>query len=418
MVIPNRILCLLLALASVLISDAQNFELEQLRQELESQDSLATAKRSGLISLGFSVELGSNSVRNDLIGGLYRGEFLSQEVRQNSSDAINESGIAGMELSADIRYTMFDSLFSKPYLGSMLSFGQRNMLGVRFQKELFDLTFFGNAPYENQEVQIGPSAAEQQVFQKLGWGFVNLKKRFSLLFSVVKGQTLQHVDLTDASIFTATDGRYLDVDLQGDYLVSDSSNTGFSALNGIGFNIDIAKAFSLKRWRLEAVLSDFGVIAWNRNTRKLSADSAYTYRGIQIENILDLNDLVVSEQTAYDTIGLERSYSSVLRLTPFQIRARMSQSKDPQQWNLWLDARYRYLAGYLPRIEAGTNKQFGSTMLSGSLIYGGFSGVRAALGASRQFGSTQLNVQASNLPGPLSGAGNGLGLFFYLSHRL
>ena len=145
-----RITFLFLGLFSVCIAFAQADEWQRalVAPHALPTDSLGAARTaySGFVALSTSAEIGSNALRNDLFTGILRGEFLSRELRQASSDNITDVARAGLLIDHQLRVVFRDSLFGKPHLLSAIQIGHTNAVGVAFEQELYDLTFFGNKP--------------------------------------------------------------------------------------------------------------------------------------------------------------------------------------------------------------------------------------------------------------------------------
>lgn len=385
-----------------------------------SDSTLAAFQKDNVLLLDGNYHFGSTALSNDLVLGLLRAEFISRDVRERNSDAISGTADVGQSISADIKYVLKDTLFGKPRLRSMLHAGHRNLTGISFTKELFDLTFFGNKPFENQEVDIAPTMAEQQAFQKFGWGVMDDSTLSWIAISFVKGQRLQYVDIEKAAIFTANDGRYIDAQLQGEYVLSDTANNTFGAFNGAGAAVDLELNRGVNwiddGW-ISLSIQDLGVVSWNNNTQKLTSDSLYRYEGIEVSNVLDLDGVVIGDNAIQDTLGLRFKKESDVRPLPGFIRLAIS-GRLNTNITAELSASYRYIAGFTPLVALHGYYSLSTRTRTGLLLsYGGFNEFRAGVAfESIVANKVYLKAVAANLPGPVSdqakGAEFGFGLGF------
>jgi hypothetical protein len=391
---------LLLPLAAV----AQDFFLlDSVHKALEGR---------GFVRLEADYEYGSTTIHNDLMLGLIQAEFISRETRMRSSDAIDGSGVAGQSMGIDLCYMLHDSLFGRNHLRSQLHIGHRDMIGVSFDKELFDIAFFGNKQFEDVPVNVAPSAGEQQTFQKVGWGIVDERTLSSASISFVRGQRLQHIDLEKAVLLTTTDGRRIDAEIQGKYMLSDTADGPAAAFNGAGAAIDIAinrPVNWLKSGWLSIQIADAGFVSWNKNTLSLDKDTSYSYDGILVENLFDLDGLVLGENAIRDTLGLNFEKGTKTRLMPFLASIGLSTAVS-DRIHLEVSGQYRYLKGYTPQVRLNSHYQLGPFSRGSLLItYGGFTGLRAGIGYEALI-AERLFVRAAipNIPGPLSDSAKGM----------
>ncbi|MCB0795471.1 MAG: hypothetical protein KDB88_12100, partial [Flavobacteriales bacterium] len=210
----------------------------------------------------------ASTLYNDLLQGLTSGGFIDREVRQRSADALDDLNRAGQEISLRTTFISGDSLFGQAGLQWLVSAAHKDLLGVRFGRDVYTLTFFGNAPFEGEQADLGGSAFEHQIFQSLGGGLHWAKTGSWVRLDVLKGQLLDAINLKDATLFTAVDGRSLDGTVRGDLYRSDPERTGFGAFNGWGLALSFSRTAVLKSLskrsvhRFTARVDDLGFIRW------------------------------------------------------------------------------------------------------------------------------------------------------------
>ncbi len=371
----------------------------------------AQAKASAWVQLNGSAEIGSNSLRNDLLLGLTRAEFITREVRIDNLNAIGRTGRVGQASSVSLQVTCGDSLFGRPHWRSQWTAGASSVLGVEFNDALFEMTFFGNKPFENTTVDLGPARFEQQVYQKIGWGIVDSRTLSALRFSLVKGQRLQDVDIEQANVFTATDGRLIDASIQGTYQRSDTSDNSFSAFNGLGAALDFQlnrKIALINSGWISIQVQDLGVTVWNENTILSEQDSSVSFDGIGVANIFDLDNVLIGEDAILDTLGIATEKSRIVKALPFLVSVSVSDQLT-EHFSLEAKVQYRFITGYRPRASVQGNYWFNENTRAGiEVAYGGFNDLRAGLSFDVLFGnSVIIGITVPNLPGPLSDQSSG-----------
>ncbi|MBK9195834.1 MAG: hypothetical protein IPO17_12855 [Flavobacteriales bacterium] len=174
----------------------------------------------------------SNSLRNELVKGLWRGDVLSEELRKTTQDELKGNNRAGFAVDFRATYTWGDSLFGDGSVCPMISVAHHDVMGMRFADDLYSLTFFGNAAYENGTASLGGTAFTSMTYQTFGFGFQHTESESYLRLELVNGQRMNSADLRQADLFTATDGRFLQLDLDGSYARSDTGRSGFGTSSG------------------------------------------------------------------------------------------------------------------------------------------------------------------------------------------
>ena len=359
----------------------------------------------------------SNVLYNDLVMGMYRGGALSDELRRRTLDVLGSGNRAGYELDATATYAWGDSLFGRSGLRPRFSLGYRNFLGMRFASDAFALSFFGNGAFEGRTAHMGPSAFEQIDYQTISFGVEDSRTGSFLELGVVNGRALNTGQIHTADLYTAMDGRYLELGLDGNYQRSDTGNTGFS--NGIGAVLSMQWRKPLQLFRsseaLSITLTDLGFIAWNQNSLSVTKDSTIRYEGFEVSGILDLDDLILNESTLQDSLGLGYSKGGFLRMLPAKVGAKLEFGKLHKLHSAFQRSAYsvtvnhRLLPGYVPYAAVDRNFAFSDCFLvQVGAAYGGFGEFRAQLGVEAFLGNhVGIRIGTPNLIGLASDQARG-----------
>jgi hypothetical protein len=352
----------------------------------------------------------SNVLFNDLVLGLYRGGTIDRDVRQHSMDAIDGNGRAGYELGGRISYAWGDSLFGHASWQPRVSASYRMAMGMRFTEDIYHLTFFGNADLVDQTAHLGPSRFEQVTYRTVGFGIQDKRSGTYLEVALVSGQALNAADIRKADLYTAPDGRYLDLQLDGDYWASDTSGQGLGRSNGFGAAVNLQWNKEVRMFGDPATLSlglrDLGAIAWNRNSVRANRDSIIHFEGIRVDDILDLDGLVVDRTSFQDSLGLGYTTGTYWRALPAQFAAQLNfghllgQEGSIPRYAYQLTVDQHYLPGYVPRAVVDRNFMLSNALCAGvGLGYGGFGTLRLRAGLDVQAGIVRVQLQTANVVG-------------------
>lgn len=359
----------------------------------------------------------SNVIYNDLVMGIHRGGFLDAEVRERTQDALGQNNRAGFELGASATYAWGRGFAGRAQWRPRFSVGYRQMLGMRFAEDSYALAFFGNAHLEERTAHLGPSTFEQTAFQLISFGVENTRTGSFLELGVVNGTALNAGDVRTADLYTAGDGRYLELALDGNYQRSDTGNTGFSRGLGAGMNAQWRAPIDLfgLPGHLALSVADLGFIAWNANSLSVDKDTLIRYEGIAVSGILDLDDLILNENTLQDSMVLGYERGSHVRLLPARVEAMLQLGELRHkhrafQRSAWsIAVGHRLLPGYIPHARATWNLMLtkGLMMQLGG-AYGGFGTLRGGVGIECFLGEhVAVRIDSPNVIGLASDQARG-----------
>ncbi len=302
----------------------------------------------------------SNVLRNELVMGLWRGESLGRDLRQRSQRTSQAANRAGYVIESRMSYAWGDALFGDPSMRPRLSVSYADVMGLRYADDLYNVTFFGNANYENRIAELGPAMLEQVRYQTFGFGFEDKASRSFFLLQLVNGQRLTAANLRQADLFTGTDGRYLRLDVDGDFARSDTAGNAFSNGIGLAISAEVDHAFTLCKRPAQFIVGvyDLGAIAWNGNSLRVPKDSTILYDGIRVENVIDLEGLVVGQDGLQDTLGLGYERGGFLRPLPARVLARL-RVEATDRIGITAQVEIRALPGFLPRALLAGDHRFG-----------------------------------------------------------
>lgn len=358
-----------------------------------------------------SYVLDANSLYNELLLGLRRGDLITRETRQRSADAMAGKERAGQ--SALMRITWVDRapLSSRHAFRLLVSTSVQDHLGIRFTPDAYGLTFFGNAPYEDNTASLSGCGLEQQRFRTLGAGLHLPASGSWLRLDLVLGRSLSAIRLDEADLYTAPDGRLLDARVKGSWARSDTTPLGFWDADGVGASISMAHTWRLgpghdDRHTIHLRVDDLGMIRWNAASARATKDTTLLFEGIRVENLFDLPELALGRDQVLDTLGLALTPGAFWRMMPFQALLRQD-VRVAHAWTAAWQLSQRALLGHAPMVQVEGGRLLGQRggVMAATLRYGGLGGLRVGLRGTVPVGGRLLtHMEIPNITGLLGGA--------------
>ncbi|MBK7298267.1 MAG: hypothetical protein IPI91_17265 [Flavobacteriales bacterium] len=380
-----------------------------------------TERYKNRIQLTGDFDYNANSLLNELPLALLQGGYIDRVLRQRSLDAVRkkDNNRAGYVLSTRLSWKGQNWFLGHRNWRPLISFSHQDQMGLKFADDLFDVTFFGNASFEGQRADLGPTAYKQTRFQTAGFGIQFRETASYVRLDIVNGQSLTDINAKWAGLFTGEDGRILRATINGKFLQSDTAGSELGRKNGLGAAVSGGWSTELQRTELRTFLAfeviNLGFVHWNGNAVNLEKDTVILYDGIRVTNILDLDNALTGTAQLQDTFGLSYRTEGTTTLLPFQIRGAITTQLNAR-WTGTFTLDQRYLPGYVPQISASSTRRLGAHALLGmSISYGGFGGLRVGLASKIRIGQHVLvTVGTPHLPGFLMGSMRGAGAQFGL----
>jgi len=367
---------------------AQNFLPEYVKYDTVQKMTLRTAAH-------FNYQ--SSSIPNYFSSYFLNGGKISATDKDNVSGGLKNSNAVGAEEVFSIRFTDFSSHpFGDKLWGYYLNVEHQDHIAMNFSKNLYDLVFYGNAPYVGETLNLVPANFSRYTFQKFGFGLIESTTGSSFGVSVVKGQSFSFMDFSKGDFFTDDSTANISFDYAANIARSDTNKTKWSSFNGIGLSIDFAWNFKIGRdsilpdlLNLQLRVQNAGFISWNNSSLNYTADTTVNYNGFSVNNILKPEQgLITGSTDLKDSLNIDFKKKKFTNFLPADFL--LGNYINPLK-GYWLKpmygVRYKLMEGYklMPylgacmRVAKRTNVQ-----LSGS--YGGFGGFRVGLRFETQFG--------------------------------
>ncbi len=378
------------------------------------------ATRMHRITLDAWADYNSSSVYNELPWAIYQGGFISRDLRERSREALQSRNSAGYDVGARFSWVGGDSLFGRARMRPMVSVAYRNVLGVSFTRDVYDLAFFGNAHFEDLTADLAPSAHAQMTWQSFGFGIQDAANRSFFRVDVLRGRAFNASDIRQALFYTAPDGRSLQLVSDAAYWRTDTAGSGEQHTNGMGVSLsgrlNVSRSIANRNAEISLQIEDAGFMHWDPNSLQINRQEATEFEGLSVENVFDLGELLVGEEQLLDTLGLRYERGSYTTLMPMRAALSMELALD-RHWKAGVQVDHRYLPGYRPQVMLSASRRLGNRVLLGaSATYGGFGVLRFGLASRLRIGELMLlELGTTHAPGFFMGNTRGAGAYASLS---
>ncbi len=353
----------------------------------------------------------SNAISASFVNAFYQGQFINTGLINKVSGNLAAENRMGAEFNAAAFYSYQpDSLSKFSKFGFFFSIQDRNHADINFPKDLFNLLFYGNKSFEGQTAYLNNfnlHILQYQQFQvgitcKIGHSGIS----YGIGLSALNGQQYQNITASKAELFTSTGGQYIDLNSNISYQQSDISRSNLGSNSGAGFGMDayLVLPIFIRQNRSEKFtveLRDFGMIAWNKSSRTATADSAYHYDGVAVNNILDLNNSAFGKANSDSILKKAIKFNSGKITSPLPTVIHINSLSTFGKWQLSKGLRYMFNANY--RLNAYLTANYYLTkklMLSLGASYGGYSLFNVNTGIAVDFGKgCILRLYSNNIEG-------------------
>lgn len=328
----------------------------------------------------------SNGIPSELTNHFIFPEFITEETKQNAYDKLQTKNIFGgaFEYGAEIIFSP-DSNWQAD--GSHLSFGFRNQIltSGSLGSDAFRLLFGGNAAFADQTVDLSGIEYYSMHFETYEFGYLKTapKSMFSIRFGLVRARSYNHLSTRNSSIFTSSDGSFLDLSWNGSLSSSSESSNQWKNAPSLGASLNMEFTQSIgSKWLLRERLNDFGFVSLNSATQLYQFDTSLVFTGIQLGNILDINDstIVVGDSLAQVLRGQDIRGTSMIAL-PVKFELELTRLFR-NNWLAGASVSYRYLPGMQPLGTITIGKLFANhRSVRLNISYGGFGKLQTSISA-------------------------------------
>ena len=348
------------------------------------------------LSLQSDLNLNANGLTNDFIRQYYIGNFLDTELKTKNLDRLKtRNNLLGYNWTIQL---LLNIPSKRKGLSYFASFGNYNYNEICYDKNFYQLMFFGNKELVDQDVPLDNQSYKLLKFQQIKGGIVktwfkqNKVNVLSAGLGINNGQALLSYDIPQASFFTQDNAEYITLDMQMNMQRSDTLSSKFGAENGLGLSVDLSFYHRDANNSFEISLENLGFITWNKYSQSYKKDTLINFDGFEIKNLFDLQS-ETTEGITGDSILNEFGFSNQQGRFSTMIPMKGQINYTRFLWNNRISLsisliNYHFLRSFpLLRFEPTYCARFSRWKLSISpnLQYGGYGKLNLGMGLSASF---------------------------------
>lgn len=336
------------------------------------------------IQLNTQAQLGSNAIHTSFINTFLTGNFIDNEMKGSVSDQLLKSNNSmGFDWNTEISFTNYnDTLLGKNW-GFHLGISNRIYGDFVFEKNLFDLAFYGNKPFQGQNVSLAPAYGEIVFYQQFKLGFIKSfysekeQHKFGFALSFLNGNNRMKFSSDRLNMNTDSAGNYVDIDAQISLMRTNPDYSYFLSNNGSGLAFDVAYDGCInQKHNIHISINDIGFIGWTRPGQMADIDSTLHFTGIQINNIVTAtgDEFQNFADSLDDKYVRTKTESLGTMMLPMNINLNYTYTVKPQTIFVQGGVQMKMFKSYYPLVYAkGIFYPGKNVMLAAMFGYGGFS---------------------------------------------
>ncbi len=330
--------------------------------------------------------------------------FITDELKNAASDNLKNFDYFGASVLGN-----FNLLFSEKKDSSKTSnifgfgLGAEYKVNTSFSRDLFNLTFFGNQPFNNKILDLNNTDFNSLIYSYLELSLGksseknNLKTSIWMDFGFLIGHRFTDINFGKGSLFTEENGDYLELTLsESSIAFSDTSNK--SLVQGLGAKIDLFYSRQNTNSILLISAENIGGIFW-QNTLHTSIDTIFNFEGIQVGNIFELSDSVLSEVETFDSI-IPTVTKNLFKPVPVEFSGYYRRNLNFIYFDFL--TRYKLFSNYKPYVRAGINFGLPVFKPGATFAFGGYTGFQFGLNTDIELvEKLKIQIGTNNLLGAI-----------------
>lgn len=367
-----------------------------------AQNNFLLPDSSNQVFMNTKAGVGSSSIPQRFMNKFIFPDYIDTELKDAASNKLRDNNYFGGAFLGNINVLLSEKkedTKKDKLIG--FGFGTHIEANLKFPKDLFDLTFYGNKPYANKTLNLSNtnfnSLAYSYLEFSLGQSITTNDVKSSLWtdLGVIIGHNFTDINFNQASLFTEENGDYLELILsESSIALSDTIST--SLAQGFGAKIDLFYSRQTQNSKLLISAENIGGIFWE-NTSSANLDTTLNFEGIEIGNIFQLADSVWSEVGSIDSI-LTTTKTDAFRTIPIDFSTYFR--KELRLFYFDILARYRLFANYTPYLRTGLNLNLHNIKPGITASYGGYSNFNLGINTDIDlFNSLKIQLGTNNILG-------------------
>jgi hypothetical protein len=360
----------------------------------------------GEFIIGGSDNFHSTSLQNDLSKKMFRGGFITEDIKNNSLKKQRPNNYLGIDTHIEIDYFNYNSnLFGLKNWGFLVKAAYFSTGSAAYAEDAFALAFYGNEFFHQQTANFSGTSTNFMNHYKVGFGAVHKKTKSSISLNFVnlanyfsgeirKGELSQNFDYSEIGLL-----------LSGDFSITEESQLS----NGLGVSVDFDVKIPVS-WKsnqtayIQIQAKNVGFVSLNNTLKSYQVDTTYLFQGFTFQELLNSESLFSENFSILDTLNIQSKNTSKMLLLPAFVQV----GKIVDEHNLsfvqsFFGIRMYPTLFYTPLLYVGLNFKPEKHLNFGLLgTYGGFGSFRAGFYTNFQMKPFTLGIGTEDIFGLVS----------------
>lgn len=352
---------------------------------------------STTLQLHYRLYAGTESVPGKFARKLILGGYLNHALKQDTYNQLSDNNnLAGLDISRGMDF-YFDARESGWQWSAHFSTHQLHELS--FSRSSFHLLFFGNAPSIGKEYPF--NFHYRELSYQLWQGGIHYRSQghyAGVRLGPASGSSYFSGQVESGSLYTHSNGQYMDLMLQGQLHWSDTAMDK-TMFGGTGMAGSITYGYETQEQKVFISLDNLGVISYRMHISS-DQDSMWHYEGVEA-NLLEMDEvhLAVTRDSLLAWSDIQYNGSNQQVLLPASIKFAFVQGFQNHRYSVGLYGNYPLFCLARPRIWIVPGWQINPLWkLTGMVAHGGYSGLTTGLGVNATFeNGLTIRLESSNL---------------------
>ncbi|RLD66110.1 MAG: hypothetical protein DRI84_05510 [Bacteroidetes bacterium] len=376
--------------------------------------------------IGFEIDLNTASTLNNAM--LNASGFLDDDLKNENLNRLNGINRGGSYSDIKLFYRQDrKELWGVKNLGFYFAFELHRMDDYRFTDDLYKLVFYGNKQFAGQKADLAKSGSQSISYYQLKAGLqrksINKKHRYGANIALNIGRRFNYFQFNDPSyIYTDPKGTQINLQMNASFRQSDTSNTEWYQVPGIGASVDLFYEFRKKdHYSILFSIENLGIIHWDNNTILFDEDQQLNFSGIEVDNIFDMpNPLIQSSDTLMDYLYLHSSQKGQRIMIPADLKLQYQQYFLSRKILASALVHYRLFSYALPLYQLDATYKINSHIKLGPILsYGGYTAFNAGLKFELNFAKNyNIRLESRYITGFAQHSFSGIGGFINFTYKI
>ena len=351
----------------------------------------------------------SNCFSASFIQNFFGSGFITEQMKADAVAKLSDKNRIGVDLSSGLYMMM--ALKNNPSTIFIAGVDYNFQESSEFTDDLFHLVFYGNYDYQDYTAQLSGSKFSLTNTMEYKVGLMKYftedynNYKLGATIGLVQGISGLDIKAPTATLYTAEDGRYLDLDYDFSIKTSGDKKPSLSNFAGVGFSADIFGQIYLKgpEIRINAMVNDLGMVFWNSDPTKIYSDSTVHFEGIEIDNLFGAADDVTegNSDSLLQILGVTEETDVFTQALPSRINISANKMFG-ESFYFTLGGQYILNTPYDPLVFMEIAKSITPIQLTVGINAhtGGYGQFNAGINISKSFGSfLDLRLGSNSLLG-------------------